>query len=213
MGPVKYIPPKGFPISFYPYKNQDNYRTPIAFVKFDKPKYGTLIQVWCRIWAANIKHHKNDKAGSIHFELLVDWPPAAMVEVFFPQKSSRRVVRRANPQNDQQMPAWMDGRIGGRMNGWLEEWMYGWIGRWMKGWMEGWIDGRMSGLMNQLIKGWMELLVGVNLLQDEGFHLKTYTWFKFFSNVKSRSKLWSRNNFWRSTIMSTRPKYNNNIIN
>lgn len=72
MGNVTYYPRLGFPSAFYPYKNQDNYRPPIVFVRFNNPKYGVLIQVWCRLWSANIKHHKNDKAGSIHFELLVD---------------------------------------------------------------------------------------------------------------------------------------------
>ncbi|ESN96281.1 hypothetical protein HELRODRAFT_68072 [Helobdella robusta] len=72
MGPVTYFPRKGFPLSFYPYRNQDHYRVPMVYVKFEDPKYGALIQVWCRIWASNIKHHKNDKAGSIHFELLIE---------------------------------------------------------------------------------------------------------------------------------------------
>jgi len=30
-------------------------------------------QIWCKLWVSNIKHHKNDKAGSIHFELMADW--------------------------------------------------------------------------------------------------------------------------------------------
>jgi sodium/potassium-transporting ATPase subunit beta len=69
---IRYFPEKGFPLKYYPYYNQPNYLAPIVFVQFDTPKEGVLIQVWCKLWVSNIKHHKNDKAGSIHFELLVD---------------------------------------------------------------------------------------------------------------------------------------------
>jgi sodium/potassium-transporting ATPase subunit beta len=68
---VDYFPPNGFSYKFYPYYNYDNYRPPLVFVKLEVRK-GALIQVWCKLWAKNIKHHKNDKAGSTHFELLVD---------------------------------------------------------------------------------------------------------------------------------------------
>jgi len=72
IGPLTFFPSTGFPYIFYPYKVQDNYRPPIVFVKFEMPKNKAIIQVWCKLWAKNIKHHKNDKAGSIHFELVVD---------------------------------------------------------------------------------------------------------------------------------------------
>lgn len=55
--------------------NTKGYQSPLVFVRFNKIKYGSLIQVWCKLWAYNIKHHKNDKAGSVHFELLVDRKP------------------------------------------------------------------------------------------------------------------------------------------
>lgn len=72
MGPVKFFPPNGFPIKYYPYRNQLGYRQPIVFAKFMHPMEGVVMQIWCKAWAANIMHHKNDKAGSIHFELMVD---------------------------------------------------------------------------------------------------------------------------------------------
>jgi sodium/potassium-transporting ATPase subunit beta len=72
MGPVDFFPPTGFPIKYYPYMNQRGYRQPIVFAKFKKPREGVVMQIWCKAWAENIMHHKNDKAGSIHFELLVD---------------------------------------------------------------------------------------------------------------------------------------------
>ena len=72
MGPVEFYPPNGMPIHYYPYLNQRGYRQPIVFAKFRAPKEGVVMQIWCKAWASNIMHHKNDKAGSIHFELLVD---------------------------------------------------------------------------------------------------------------------------------------------
>jgi sodium/potassium-transporting ATPase subunit beta len=68
---VEYYPKEGFSYNYFPYYNHPNYVQPLVFVQFDVRK-GALIQVWCKLWAKNIKHHKNDKAGSAHFELLVD---------------------------------------------------------------------------------------------------------------------------------------------
>lgn len=59
--------------------NAKGYQSPLVFVRFKNIKYGALIQVWCKLWANNIKHHKNDKAGSVHFELLVDKKPLTKV--------------------------------------------------------------------------------------------------------------------------------------
>ena len=41
-------------------------------VQFEKPLPGALIMVWCKAWANNIYHNRNDLAGSVHFELLYD---------------------------------------------------------------------------------------------------------------------------------------------
>jgi sodium/potassium-transporting ATPase subunit beta len=68
---VDYNPRKGFSYNYFPYYNHPNYMQPLVFVQFNVRK-GVLIQIWCKLWAKNIKHHKNDKAGSAHFELLVD---------------------------------------------------------------------------------------------------------------------------------------------
>jgi sodium/potassium-transporting ATPase subunit beta len=72
LGTPAFYPQNGFPFSFYPYRNDPMYRAPIVFVKFPNVKHGVIIQIWCKLWVKNIKHHKNDKAGSVHFELLVD---------------------------------------------------------------------------------------------------------------------------------------------
>lgn len=68
---VSYYPEAGFSYDYFPYLNFKNYSQPLVFVQFNVRK-GALIQIWCKLWAKNIKHHKNDKAGSSHFELLVD---------------------------------------------------------------------------------------------------------------------------------------------
>lgn len=72
MGPLIYWPPKGFPNYYYPYLNQEGYRAPLVMVKFRKPTNGIVINVWCKAWAQNIRHHRQDSQGSIHFEMLID---------------------------------------------------------------------------------------------------------------------------------------------
>lgn len=72
---VDFYPTEGYSKAFFPYLNTKGYQSPLVFARFTKVKHGALIQVWCKLWAYNIKHHKNDKAGSIHFELLVDKKP------------------------------------------------------------------------------------------------------------------------------------------
>lgn len=66
-----YYPERGFSFAYYPYYNHKGYLSPLVFVQLEVRR-GALIQVWCKLWVKNIKHHKNDKAGSSHFELLVD---------------------------------------------------------------------------------------------------------------------------------------------
>jgi len=74
LGKVEFFPPLGFPFKYYPYENAKHYRAPLVFARFSNLQPGVIIQVWCKLWEARIKHHKNDKAGSVHFELLVDTP-------------------------------------------------------------------------------------------------------------------------------------------
>jgi len=72
LGRVEFYPNEGFPFQYYPYRNALHYRAPLVFAKFPKVQPGVVIQVWCKLWERKIKHHKNDKGGSVHFELLVD---------------------------------------------------------------------------------------------------------------------------------------------
>lgn len=72
LGEPSFSPSNGFSFEYFPYKGDKQYRAPIVFASFPNVKKGVVIQVWCKLWVKNIKHHKNDKAGSVHFELLVD---------------------------------------------------------------------------------------------------------------------------------------------
>jgi sodium/potassium-transporting ATPase subunit beta len=73
LGKVDFYPPKGFNFGYFPYLNADGYKSPLVFAQFSNLRRGTIVQVWCKLWEKNIKHHKNDKGGSVHFELLVDY--------------------------------------------------------------------------------------------------------------------------------------------
>jgi sodium/potassium-transporting ATPase subunit beta len=72
LGKPVFYPEDGFSFDFYPYTNALHYRAPIVFVTFPNAEPGVVMQVWCKLWVQNIKHHKNDKGGSVHFELLID---------------------------------------------------------------------------------------------------------------------------------------------
>ncbi|CAH1781969.1 unnamed protein product [Owenia fusiformis] len=72
MGPVEFFPPAGFSFNYFPYKNQVGYRQPIVMAQFTGITRGIVVQIRCRAWADNILYHKNDKMGSVHFELRVD---------------------------------------------------------------------------------------------------------------------------------------------
>jgi len=72
-GPMQFYPKFGFPIKGYlPFKNTKGYQTPVVFAQFEDLKPGVVVQLWCKAWAKNIYHHKNDKAGSIHLEIFMD---------------------------------------------------------------------------------------------------------------------------------------------
>eukprot|EP00914_Ancora_sagittata_P001012 GHVO01002654.1.p1 GENE.GHVO01002654.1~~GHVO01002654.1.p1 ORF type:complete len:332 (+),score=41.76 GHVO01002654.1:52-996(+) len=74
IGNLTYYPTEGFPRFFYPYLNQEGFRSPLVMVRFENPVNGVLINVVCHAWANNItpRHSENDRLGLITFELLVD---------------------------------------------------------------------------------------------------------------------------------------------
>jgi len=74
LGPVEYYPKDGFDMKYFPYLNQENYLSPLVFVKFTKPSNGVLIQVVCQpVNADNIEQEKQLRGdGRVHFELMID---------------------------------------------------------------------------------------------------------------------------------------------
>ncbi|XP_065346789.1 sodium/potassium-transporting ATPase subunit beta-2-like [Cloeon dipterum] len=72
VGPIQYIPRRGFPGYYFPFKNYEGYLSPILAIFFERPKTGVLINIECKAWAKNIKHDRADRRGSVHFELMID---------------------------------------------------------------------------------------------------------------------------------------------
>ncbi|XP_033228654.1 sodium/potassium-transporting ATPase subunit beta-2-like [Belonocnema kinseyi] len=72
IGPIHYIPSRGFPGYYFPFTNTKGYLSPLVAVFFERPKYGVLINIECKAWARNIIHDRFDRRGSVHFELMVD---------------------------------------------------------------------------------------------------------------------------------------------
>lgn len=92
LGPINYMPQRGFPGYFYPFMNQKGYMPPVIAINFERPKSksttshfrhrsiltfrfilaGVLINIECKAWARNINHDRTDRRGSVHFELMVD---------------------------------------------------------------------------------------------------------------------------------------------
>lgn len=72
LGEVSIYPKEGFKTQYFPYNNVEGYQSPVVMVQMNNLESGVISQVWCKAWAKNIKHHKNDKAGSTHFEILMD---------------------------------------------------------------------------------------------------------------------------------------------
>lgn len=69
---IEYFPQQGFPLAFYPYKKQVDYRSPLIFVKFNKVTHHLGLMIECKALAKNIAVDRTEKEGSVHFELLID---------------------------------------------------------------------------------------------------------------------------------------------
>ncbi|XP_022112352.2 sodium/potassium-transporting ATPase subunit beta-2 [Pieris rapae] len=72
IGPIQYIPRRGFPNFYYPFTNKEGYLSPLVAVLFEKPRTGVLINIECKAWAKNIQYDRYERRGSVHFELMVD---------------------------------------------------------------------------------------------------------------------------------------------
>uniref|UniRef100_A0A5S6R4C6 Sodium/potassium-transporting ATPase subunit beta n=1 Tax=Trichuris muris TaxID=70415 RepID=A0A5S6R4C6_TRIMR len=72
IGRLQYIPERGIPHKFFPYRVMKNYHQPFALVKFHSPTNGVLLEIECRAYAYNIMHDRTFRLGMVHFELLID---------------------------------------------------------------------------------------------------------------------------------------------
>lgn len=72
IGNVAYYPPEGFHFKYFPFLNQQGYRQPIMFAQFTNVTNGVVIMIRCRAYSKNIAYDYNERAGSVHFELMVD---------------------------------------------------------------------------------------------------------------------------------------------
>ncbi|KAH3824068.1 probable sodium/potassium-transporting ATPase subunit beta-3 [Dreissena polymorpha] len=72
VGDIFYHPSNGFHFKYFPYRNQEMYRSPLVFVRFDNPMPAQLFMITCKIYAKNIEYNVLNKSGFVHFELLVD---------------------------------------------------------------------------------------------------------------------------------------------
>jgi sodium/potassium-transporting ATPase subunit beta len=72
LGPIEYWPFQGFPVEYFPYTNQKGYLSPFVFIKLNRPKKGTVINIECTAHARNIAIKRVDREGNLRFELLID---------------------------------------------------------------------------------------------------------------------------------------------
>ena len=72
MGEILIYPEQGFPFKYFPFRNQQGFRSPLAFLRFDNPHPGILLMMTCKAYARNIIHDKISEVGQISFEVLVD---------------------------------------------------------------------------------------------------------------------------------------------
>jgi len=72
IGDLHYAPSQLIRKNYFPYTNQPGYLSPFVMVHFKQPARGVLINVECKAWAKNIRHERQDREGSVHFELLID---------------------------------------------------------------------------------------------------------------------------------------------
>ena len=72
MGDILYYPEQGFPFKYYPFRNQQGFRSPLVMLRFDNPNPGILLMMTCKAYAKNILHNRVEEAGQISFEVMVD---------------------------------------------------------------------------------------------------------------------------------------------
>jgi sodium/potassium-transporting ATPase subunit beta len=65
--------PLGFiPFYYFPFKNQDGYRSPLVFAYFSNITTNVLVNVMCKAYAKNIYRNNLYRIGAVHFEIMID---------------------------------------------------------------------------------------------------------------------------------------------
>ncbi|XP_028967340.1 sodium/potassium-transporting ATPase subunit beta-2 [Galendromus occidentalis] len=72
MGPVQFHPNPYVDDFYFPFTNVPGHMQPFVFAQFLRPERGVLINIECKAWAANIFHDRQERIGSVHFELMID---------------------------------------------------------------------------------------------------------------------------------------------
>lgn len=72
MGSLTISPANGFHFKYFPFLNQQSYRSPLAFLRFENPHPGILFMMTCKAYARNIIHDRSSMVGQVHFEVMVD---------------------------------------------------------------------------------------------------------------------------------------------
>ncbi|KAF7279519.1 sodium/potassium-transporting ATPase subunit beta-1-like [Rhynchophorus ferrugineus] len=87
--------PKGFAGYYYPYKNVENYLSPIIAVEIVNITPNVIVSIECRAWADNIQYRNStlNREGSVQFEILVD--AAAPIQTKLVVDEERNVVETA----------------------------------------------------------------------------------------------------------------------
>ncbi|XP_047041943.1 sodium/potassium-transporting ATPase subunit beta-2-like [Helicoverpa zea] len=72
IGPIQYMPYRGFPGYYFPYTNQEGYLSPLVAVHLQRPNTGVLINIECRAWARNIMYDRHEAMGAVHIEIMIE---------------------------------------------------------------------------------------------------------------------------------------------
>ena len=60
------------PFYYFPYRNQDGYRSPLVFAYFHNITTNVLINVVCKAYAKNIYRNNLYRMGAVHLEIFID---------------------------------------------------------------------------------------------------------------------------------------------
>jgi len=70
---IEFSPSTGLDAIYFPYRNQDGYRSPVVVAKLSNVQKRVTIQFNCRLWAMNIDNSDGKrKSGTMHFELYIN---------------------------------------------------------------------------------------------------------------------------------------------